>query len=93
MTYQHSMAADPPIQVGEEIIAFLTDSDGSGTCALPFGAFGLFRVQGDKVADGNKEVARRRRLRFLQASVICTKPFVTWWLRANGRRRARPSLV
>src|SRR4029453_572485 len=35
MTYQHSMAADPPIQLGEEIIVFLTDSDGSGTCALP----------------------------------------------------------
>lgn len=57
MTWQSNHAANPPLQVGEEVIAFLVRRDEPSGLQVQFGAYGLMRVQGGKVASANKEVA------------------------------------
>jgi hypothetical protein len=58
MTFNSNHAPDPPLQVGEEVLAFLVTSDEPRGLQVQFGAFGLLRVQGGKVASANKEFAR-----------------------------------
>ena len=62
MTCRNNMTSDPPLQVGEEVLAFLTEREERGTFRLQYAAFGLFRVNGDRVGYANKEVARNHQL-------------------------------
>lgn len=57
MTWQSNHAPNPPLQVGEEVIAFLVRRDEPRGLQVQFGAYGLMRVRGGKVASANKEVA------------------------------------
>ena len=62
MSSRSNMTSDPPLQVGEEVLAFLTEREERGTFRLQYAAFSLFRVYGDRVGYANKEVARNHQL-------------------------------
>jgi hypothetical protein len=62
MSTRHNMTSDPPLQVGEEVLAFLTEREERGTFRLQYAAFSLFRVDGDRVGYANKEIARHHQL-------------------------------
>ena len=62
MTERVRSSPDPPLQVGEEVIVFLRKRDEIGTFALPYGAYSVLRVQGDKVSSSRKRVTDTRPL-------------------------------
>ena len=57
MTWQSDQAPNPPLHVGEEVLAFLVRSDEPRGLQVQFGAYGLMRVQGGKVTSARKEVS------------------------------------
>jgi hypothetical protein len=57
MTWQSNHSPSPPLQVGEEVLAFLVRSDEPRGLQVQFGAYGLLRVQGGKVTSARKEVS------------------------------------
>lgn len=62
LTCRNNMTSDPPLQVGEEVLAFLTEREEAGTFRLQYAAFSLFRVYGDRIGYANERVARNHRL-------------------------------
>jgi len=62
MTYRSNIDPDPPLKVGDEVIAFLTKSDEPQGWRVQYGPYGLLRVQGRHVTAANKDFARRNHL-------------------------------
>jgi hypothetical protein len=57
------MRPEPPLQVGEEIIAFLIkNEDQPDVFWLPYSTYSVFWVRGDQVVDTNKRVTKTRPL-------------------------------
>lgn len=57
-----SFVPDPPLQIGEEIIAFLKRRPDSNEFLLHYATFGLLRVNDNKVVAADKLVAKARPL-------------------------------
>jgi hypothetical protein len=62
ITYRTNVAAEPPFQVGEEVIAFLNRSPEFEAFVPHYGPFGLLRVRNGSVVAANKDVEGRRPL-------------------------------
>jgi hypothetical protein len=61
LTVHHEMAPEPALQVGEQVIAFLTPMTSEpGVFNLAYGTYGLVRVQGGKIANSNPRTAKTR---------------------------------
>jgi hypothetical protein len=61
LTVHHEMAPEPALQVGEQVIAFLTPmASEPGVFNLAHGTYGLVRVQGGKIANSNPRTAKTR---------------------------------
>ena len=61
ITWQSNQAPNPPLQVGEEVIAFLARREEPKGLQVQFGAYGLLRVQGGKVTSAREDPEERRR--------------------------------
>jgi hypothetical protein len=62
ISYRSNLASEPPLEAGEEIIAFLVRAPEWGAFRLHYGPFGLLRLRGDRVVAANQDVERSRPL-------------------------------
>jgi hypothetical protein len=65
---------DPPLEIGDEVVVFLTTMPGPGYLVPDYGAYGILRVRDGVVSAANETVQQLRPLTFssvvdLQAEV------------------------